>query len=260
MALHRGYIFDLDGVVYAGHRPIPGARDFISKLRKKGVAIRFLSNASFRSRRTIARQLSSMGIKCTEREVINSGYAAAEYIKKRFGKCRVFVVGESDLARELERAGLRTGKRGARAVLSGLDRHMTYEKLSDALDLLRTGATFLACNSDATYPSEKKLMPGAGAMLGALERSSKRRALIIGKPNLFIMRMCLRSMGLRAGEVAVVGDRLETDILLANKAGAFSILVLTGVCSRRAAQRARGKLKPKLIVKDLRSLAGNLRL
>ena len=254
----KGYILDLDGVLYLGRQPIPGARDFIKQLRAKGKRVRFLSIASFRSRKSIARKLSSMGIRCSEDEVINSSHAAAHYIRQRYGRCKVFVVGERGLMKEMKSFGLRTGKQGARVVLVGLDRHINYTKLADALDLLRAGADFLACNDDATYPVENRILPGAGAMVSSLERASGRRALVIGKPNPFIMRMCLRSLGLRASQVAVVGDRLETDILMANKVRAFSILVLTGVSDRETLKKARGRLRPKLVVKNLHELTRKL--
>ena len=258
MATIRAYVMDLDGVMYRGKRPIPGAREFVMHLREKGKLVRFLSNASFLSRITIARKLCSMGVECDEDEVITSGQAAAHYINARFGKCSVFVIGEQGLVDELGLQGLRVGKEGARAVLVGLDRNITYKKMADALDLLRSGAAFLACNSDATYPVEDRIMPGAGAMIGSLEYSSGRKARILGKPNPFIMRLCLRSLGLKASEVAIVGDRLETDVMMANAVGAFSILVLTGVSNRSTLRHAKGNLRPGLIVNDLWELMETL--
>lgn len=254
----KAYIIDLDGVMYRGQRPIPGAREFIDLLRAKRKRVLFLSNASFRSRRTIARQLSSMGVGCSESEIITSSHAAARHIRTKYGQCTVFVIGEQGLVKELKSHGLGVGKQGARAVLVGLDRHINYRKMADALDLLRAGADFLACNSDATYPVENKILPGAGAMLGSLEYASGRKAQILGKPSKFIMRMCLRSLGLRANQVAVVGDRPDTDIMMANEVGAFSILVLTGVSNKRTLAAARGNLKPGLIVNDLRALSKTL--
>ncbi|RLG19426.1 hypothetical protein DRN67_02685 [Candidatus Micrarchaeota archaeon] len=251
MKSFQGYVLDLDGVLYKGSRPIPGARQLLKALRKKHAEICFLSNASFHSRKAIARKLASLGMPCKPSEVINSGYAAAQYILKTYGKCKVFILGEGDLAKEVRGAGLEVGKQNARVVLVGLDRHINYRKLTHALYLLRSGAVFLACNADATYPSEKGIMPGAGAMIGAVQNSSGKKPKIIGKPSSFMMKLCLKLMGLRAQQVAVIGDRLDTDILMANKAGAYSILVLTGVTSSKIAGQAKGASKPDLVVRDL---------
>ena len=275
----KGYILDLDGVVYRGSAPLPGAREFIASLRAAGRKLIFLSNASFGSRAAIAAKLRSMGIKCANSEVINSGYVAAQYIKKKFGRCTVFVAGEQGLVDELKAAGVRVSglgadaagmqvqKKGAaglaarkrrlraRAVVAGFDRHITYEKIADALDLLLAGVPFIASNSDPTYPVENRLLPGAGMVVGALEGCSGRKPLVLGKPNPLMLRACLAAMHLKASEVAVVGDRLETDILMANKAGVFSILVLTGVSGKAELKKAKGLLKPNLIVKDFRRLA-----
>jgi len=250
----RGYILDLDGVVYRGKEPLPGAREFIARLRAAGRKIIFLSNASFGSRAAIAAKLRSMGIKCEDSEVINSGYVAAQYIKKKFGKCAVFVAGEQGLIDELQAAGVQVRKKGARAVVAGFDSHITYEKIADALDLLLAGVPFIASNSDPTYPVENRLLPGAGMVVGALEGCSGRKALVLGKPNPLMLRACLAAMHLKRSEVAVVGDSLKTDVLMANKAKVYSILVLTGVSGRKHAQGACGLMKPKLVVKDLREL------
>ncbi|MDO8339230.1 MAG: HAD-IIA family hydrolase [Candidatus Burarchaeum sp.] len=264
----KGYILDLDGVVYRGSAPVPGALAFIARLRAARRKIIFLSNASFGSRAAIAAKLRSMGIKCKDSEVINSGYVTAQYIKKKFGKCTVFVAGEQGLMDELQAAGVRVQKpgagldvrkrrvrkKGACAVVAGFDRHITYEKIADALDLLLAGVPFIASNSDPTYPVENRLLPGAGMVVGALEGCSGRKPLVLGKPNPLMLRACLAAMHLKPSEVAVVGDRLETDILMANKAKVYSILVLTGVSGRKHAQSARGFMKPKLVVKNLRGL------
>ncbi|VVC04958.1 Haloacid dehalogenase-like hydrolase [Candidatus Burarchaeum australiense] len=250
----KGYVMDLDGVIYRGKRLLPGAREFIALLRARSRKIIFLSNASFGSRAAIAAKLRALGVACSDGEVINSGYVAAQYVKRRFGKCPVFLVGEKGLKDELRAAGVQVRKKGACAVVAGFDSKITYEKIADALDLLLAGVPFIASNSDATYPVENRLLPGAGMIVGALEGCSGRKALVLGKPNPLMVRACLSSMKLKPHEVAVVGDRLETDILMANEVGAYSILVLTGVSSRKHAQAARGMMKPKLVVKDLRAL------
>jgi len=253
--LAKGFVLDLDGVMYRGRAPIPGAREFVEMLRRRGKKVFFLTNASFRSRAGTAEKLRGMGIACDEGEVMNAGYAAARYVREKWGACSVFAVGERGVYEELEAAGIRVAEKGAKAVVVGIDRQFSYEKIAKAFDCLRAGAELIACNADASFPVEDRIMPGAGAMVGALERSAGVKARVIGKPSRFMMHLCVKMMGLKPAEVAVVGDRLETDILMANREGALGVLVLTGVSGHEELKKAKGLMKPKLVVKDLKALA-----
>jgi HAD superfamily hydrolase (TIGR01457 family) len=255
LKLVKGFVLDLDGVMYRGREPIPGAREFVAKLRQQKRKVFFLTNASFRSRSGTAEALRAMGVGCAEDEVMNAGYAAARYVRAKWGKCNVFVVGEKGLHEELELAGIGAGAKNAKAVVVGIDRQFSYGKISQAFDCLRAGAELIACNADASFPVEDRIMPGAGAMVGALERSAGVKARIIGKPSRYMMHLCVKMMGLKPSEVAVVGDRLETDILMANREGALGVLVLTGVSGHAELKKAKGLMRPRLVVDDLKALA-----
>lgn len=224
------YILDLDGVVYHGKTVIPGAVESIGRLRDKGSRVIFLTNNATRTREAIAQRLEDMGISCSAGDVISSAYAASVYIKEQYGPSKIYPVGEQGLVDELERAGHLISGQNQKAdfVVAGLDRQFTYEKLTQALDLLNNGAGFIATNTDAMLPTEHGFLPGAGSMVAAIEAASGKEPFVIGKPEQPIMDVLLREYGLDCNECTVVGDRLETDILAGERAGMQTVLVLTG--------------------------------
>lgn len=220
----------------------------------------FLTNNSTRTRAQYAERLRRMGIECQEHEVITSGYATAEYLHSVAPDgARVLVIGEEGLKVELRLAGLSLSENGpVEFVVVGMDRGFTYEKLRRAQQAILEGAEFIATNPDSTYPMEEGLIPGAGSIVAAVEKASGRRPKVIGKPEPFMLELALRLSGARREESVVVGDRLDTDILAGNKVGMVTVLVLTGVTTEDEARRAKGELRPKFVIPDLRGLAGVL--
>ena len=222
------YILDLDGVVYRGRTVIPGACKSIDRLRSSGSRVVFLTNNATRTRESIARRLEDMEIPCNAGDVISSAYAASVYISEQYGSSTIYPVGEQGLVEELELAGHTINRMNADYVVAGLDREFTYEKLTRALDLLISGAGFIATNNDAMLPTEHGFLPGAGSIVAAIQAASGVVPDVIGKPNKPIMDVLLREYGVRSEECVMVGDRLETDILAGIRAGMRTMLVLTG--------------------------------
>lgn len=248
-------LFDLDGVIYRGEALLPGAVEAVLYCRSKGYATFFLTNNSTRSRRQYVEKLGTLGIECSEEEIITSGYATAQYLRSRSQGAKVFVIGEEGLREELRLAGLRLVYDGhVDFVVVGMDRNFTYKKLMKAQRSILSGAKLIATNPDATFPTEDGLLPGAGSIVAAVERATGRRALVIGKPKTFMLELALRRCGARAEDSVVVGDRLDTDIKAGRRAGMKTVLVLTGVTSEEEARRARGELRPLYIIPDLRHL------
>jgi HAD superfamily hydrolase (TIGR01450 family) len=167
---------------------------------------------------------------------------------------RVYVVGEEGLVEELKLAGLElAGPEEAECVVVGLDRGLTYSKLEGALRCLSRGALLVATNGDPTLPTERGLAPGAGAILAALEAAAGRRAdAVVGKPNAFMYELALREHGIRPGEALAVGDRLDTDVEGAKRAGLAAALVLTGAAKLSDLERAR--VKPDFVLGSIRDL------
>ena len=228
----RGYIFDLDGTVYLGENIIPGAPETIAGLRKRGCGVVFLSNKPLQPREVYAEKLSRLGIPASPDDVINSSLVLAQYLVREMAEAIVFVIGEQPLLDEMAAAGLLLSDDPEKidVVIASFDRTFDYRKLDIGYQALRRGARFFATNADRTCPIEGGDIPDAGAVIGALEGCSGRKVeLVAGKPSAMIVEMVLEKLGLSAADCLMVGDRLETDILMGNQAGMSTALVLTGV-------------------------------
>jgi len=248
-------ILDLDGVLYVGETPVEGVAEFMGRWRERGGKVAFVTNNSSLSRRDYARKLERMGIQARPEEVFTSGYLAAEYLRRRAPGARVHVVGERGLREELRKAGMRlVGGEGADYVVVGIDRDFNYRKLEEALRALRAGAVFLATNADPTYPTERGLLPGAGAMVSALSFSSGRRPLVLGKPSTRLYRMALSFLGTEPGKTAAVGDRLDLDVRPAKRLGMVSILVLSGVTGPESLKGLKREERPDMVLNRLPEL------
>ncbi|ABN70403.1 HAD-superfamily hydrolase, subfamily IIA [Staphylothermus marinus F1] len=251
--MYKGVIIDLDGVVWRGEKPLKNNIEAIKKLEKSGLKIIYLSNNATRSRIEYVYKIRRYGLKASEKNVINSAFAAAQYIVENGGS-NIFIIGEAGLYYECTKAGLLPVTIGtpAQHVLVGLDRFVTYNKLLYATELIRNGAKFIAANTDKTFPVENRLDPGAGSIVAFLEASTgKKPDAIIGKPNPWILDLALRMNGLSRKDVLIVGDRLDTDILLGINCGADTLLVLTGVNSIEDIEKT--GINPKYVAKDLLS-------
>jgi len=268
MAMMKAYILDLDGVIFRGSEVIAGAPDAVNRLRKSARVV-FLTNNSTQSRDAVSARLNASGIRCREGDVITAGYAAAVYIRKRYGAQKIYPIGEAGLIRELKAEGHeiypgedrdrdcgRGGVEGscegsdndtvADFVVVGLDRDFTYEKLRIGLQNILAGAGLIATNTDPLLPVESGFLPGAGAIVRALETASGRSAFVIGKPNPPMMDAVIDHLGLPAQECTLVGDRLETDILAGSRYGMKTVLVLSGVETEESVRQSR--IKPDAVI------------
>ena len=235
MSNFRGYIFDLDGTVYLGENVIPGAPQVIADLRAQGCGVVFLSNKPLQPRAVYAEKLTRLGIPTSSDDVINSSLVLAQYLVREMADATVFVIGEQPLVDEIAAAGLTISDNPGEidVVIASFDRTFDYRKLNIGYQALRLGARFFATNADRTCPVEGGQIPDAAAVIGALEGCSGRKVeLVAGKPSAMIVAMTLERLALQAGDCLMVGDRLETDMLMGNKAGISTALVLTGVTQR----------------------------
>lgn len=253
---------DMDGVLYRGDHPLPGAVDTLNTLRSRGVRVAFLTNNASRHREELAARMTRLGFACAADDVWGSAYITALYLSRRAPEARVFLVGTAGMRREMQEAGLMVvpTHEGATHVVAGLDMTLTYEKLAHAHYAICNGATFIATNLDATFPdSPTTATPGGGALVAALTTSTGVTPLVIGKPQPTGLSLIAASWGVSAADVAVVGDRLDTDIAAANAFGCLSVLVLTGVSTRAEAERAVAAERPGVILESLADLLAVLR-
>ncbi|GIV19905.1 MAG: hypothetical protein KatS3mg023_1656 [Armatimonadota bacterium] len=257
---HRLYIFDLDGVIYRGEEPMPFAAETIHRLRREGKMVRFLTNNSALTREAYVRRLTGMGIPCDEEDFMTSAYATALYLQSQgaSGK-RVFIVGEEGIHEELRRIGMQVvtdpEEEGADYVVVGIDRDFTYDKLRRAHYAIQQGAQFIATNRDATYPAAGgKIVPGGGAIVAAIATCTGVEPLVIGKPNVYSIQLLLQRSGVLPSQAVLVGDRLDTDVLVGKRAGVYTVLVLTGVTSEEEVWQAPPEMTPQRVIGTLAEL------
>ena len=260
------YVFDLDGVMYLGDTPIAHATEAVERLMHAGHHVYFLTNNSGRTRRDYQDKLARVnGLSVPEDAIYTSAYATALYLKAQGVAGRtVFVIGEPGLAQELAQSG---GLRPVTVpdavphtdidyVVVGIDTHFTYDKLRFAHAAITRGhATFLATNRDATFPMEQGEIPGGGSLVAALATATGREPLTIGKPETHAYETILQAAGVPAARSVMIGDRLDTDIALGNRAGAHTVLVLTGVTPTEAAHSAPPEWRPERIIGNLQDLS-----
>ncbi|MBM4466443.1 MAG: molybdenum cofactor cytidylyltransferase [Chloroflexi bacterium] len=245
-------IIDLDGVVYRGDEAIVGAREFVALLQREGVPFVLLTNNSTRTPGQYVTRLAQMGIAVEEGDILTSAQATALYMERIAPPgARVYAIGEEGLRTALgEKYTITEGE--ADFVVVGMDRGLTYEKLRAATLLIRSRARFIATNPDKTLPTKEGLVPGNGAIIAALQAATGVAPFVVGKPEPAIFDLALARMGAGKEGAAVIGDRLETDILGGQRAGLITILVLSGATSRQ--ELANSPVKPDLVFDDLRQL------
>ena len=247
----KGVIFDLDGTVYLSDHLIPGARQVIETLREQGRRMVFVSNKPLQSRTDYAAKLTRLGVPTHPDDVINSSLVLTHYLSREMPGVTVYAIGEPPLLEELA-AGFRLSEDPdeIEAVIASFDRTFDYRKLNIGFQALRRGARFFATNADATCPIAGGEIPDAAAVIGALEGCSKRKVeLVVGKPSPLIVEAALERLGLPAGECLMVGDRVETDILMGHRAGMTTALVLTGVTRR--ADLAHAPAQPDYVLESI---------
>lgn len=256
------YVFDLDGVIYRGDEPQPHARETVLALRDMGHTVRFYTNNSAQSRRSYAAKLESMSIPTPIEHIMTSSYATALYFLEQGAVGRsVYQIGESGIKEELEAVGMKVitdcGSPDAHIdyVVVGIDRDFHYNKLARAQNAILHGARFIATNEDATFPVEGgAVMPGGGSIVAAVRAATSVDPFVIGKPQTYAFDKILELTHTAPDRAIMVGDRLDTDIEVGNRAGAHTVLVLTGVSTREQAQDALGCLRPERIIDTLAEL------
>ena len=252
---HRGWLFDLDGTVYRGEVLIPGADATIAALRAAGRRVVFLSNKPLQTRADYARKLTKLGIPTGADEVLNSSIVLARHLAVLDPGAPVFVIGEPPMIAELAAHGfeVRPDHR-VRWVVIAFDRTFDYAKLDTALQAVRrSNARLIATNPDRTCPTEDGEIPDCAGMIAAVEAVTGREVeAIVGKPSPIILEVALAALGVTAADAVMVGDRIETDIVMGKRLGLGTVLVLSGIT---AADDARiGEVGPDLVLPSIREL------
>ena len=243
---------DLDGTIYLGGEPIEGALDFLERLKQRGIRRFFLSNNSSKSVSQYLEKLTSMGIPATEQDILLSTHDLLSWLKKE-GITETYLVGTGGMREMLEDDGIRTRAQSPQYVVLGYDTEINYEKLSTASIHLHRGVPMIASHPDIVCPSPDGGLPDTGAYIDLFEATTGVRPVhICGKPNPGMILHKIVELGLRPDNCAMVGDRLYTDIEMAERSGVHGILVLSGEATMSDASQA--TQKPSLIVDSVASL------
>lgn len=252
----KAYIFDMDGVLYRGAAPLPGAVELFAALELRGIDYRLATNNSTLTPAQYVVKLAGMGIEVLESAIVTSGTATRQYLQSALpADSGVLVVGEPALSDQLFATGHLHPAQSAdeiAAVVVGLDREFTYAKLYDAHMAIQSGARFVATNADVTLPTEVGLVPGCGSIVAAISASTGIEPAIVGKPETLLFEIAFEQMGCSPLETVAIGDRLDTDIIAAGKTGLLSLMVLTGVSTRE--EIATAAIKPDMVFTDLNAI------
>jgi arabinose operon protein AraL len=249
-----GFILDLDGTVYTGHRPIEGAVEAIAWLRSRGKRIVFLSNRGNISRRMCRERLEAIGVTCETEEIILTSSVVSRYLAEHEPDARVWVLGEQGLRDELALHGVQFAARPQEATRLVVTLHetLTYAELNDAFRAVRAGARIIATNDDRTFPGEDGEAIDVGAVLAALAHATGTESdTVVGKPSPVMAKAALDRLGLPPERCLVVGDSLRSDIAMGKRAGIRTALVLTGSATREAAMAQDPAERPDWILDSL---------
>jgi 4-nitrophenyl phosphatase len=256
----RTLLIDGDGVLWRGDKAVPGLDHFATVLRQRGIRWALLTNNNTRTVADYVTKLSGFGLDADASMIFASSTVTADYLKTRYGVgAPIHAVGMSGLIEALKEAGcdLTHGEQAPEhdvvAVAAGMDRDLNFEKVKIAIRLILNGAEFVATNTDGTYPTPDGLSPGTGMVIGALQASSGVTPTVIGKPERAIFEAAMKALDADVATTAMIGDRLETDILGAQRIGIATIGVLSGVSTKE--QLVGSEIQPDVVYESIAEVA-----
>ena len=225
----RGFICDMDGVIYHGNRLLPGVPEFVEWLQKENKQFLFLTNGSERSPRELQEKLQRLGIQVPAENFYTSALATASFLASQCPGGSTYVIGEAGLTNALYEKGFSMNDMNPDYVVVGETRSYSFERIERAVNLVRGGAKLIGTNPDLTDPIEKGIAPATGSLIAPIELATGIKAYFVGKPNPLMMQHALELIGCKREETAIVGDRMDTDIIAGLHAEIATILVLSGV-------------------------------
>ncbi|MCL5428443.1 MAG: HAD-IIA family hydrolase [Chloroflexi bacterium] len=249
----RALLLDMDGVLWRDTEPIGDLAAIMKKIAAKGLRTAFVTNNATRTVEQYQEKFLGFGLEIPAEQIHTSAKVAAHLLGEQY-QCggHVYVIGERGLVEALQEKGFKNTDTDCLAVVVGLDRELTYDKLATATHLIRSGVAFIGTNPDRTLPSPNGEVPGAGSILAALEAASDVKPIIIGKPERALLDSALAQLVVQPAEALMVGDRVETDVAAGQKAGCRTALLLSGVTSETSARA--WQPAPDYIEKDLERL------
>lgn len=252
-------LLDGDGVLWRAETPITGIQDLFTTLNEKRINWALLTNNNTHTVETYVNKLARFGVQTNPSQVFTSSSVTAAYLQEKYGQgAHLHVVGMEGLIKTLQDAGFTvyTGEQmppeRVVAVVAGMDRGLTHDKVKVALRLILAGAPFIATNTDGSFVTPDGINPGTGMVIGALQATSGKEPIVIGKPQAAIFEAAMKRFRTTPGKTLMVGDRLNTDILGANRLGIQTVAVMTGVTSRE--ELSASEIQPDLVLEDIKEL------
>jgi len=251
----EAFICDMDGVIYHGNQILRYVREFVDWLQTENKKFLFLTNSSERAPRELAQKLARMGLQVSEEHFYTSALATASFLASQCPNGSVYVIGEPGLVNALYDAGFSMNDYNPDYVVFGETRSLSYEKIERAVKLVQNGAKLIGTNSDLTGPVDGGLIaPACRALISPIEMATGKKAYFIGKPNPLMMRHALKTLGCPASDVAIVGDRMDTDIIAGIESELDTVLVLTGVSSTETIKQF--PYQPNYVLKGVGEIIG----
>src|SRR5436853_1873806 len=233
----KHYLTDMDGVIVRGNTLIPGAAEFLQRLRTQGIPFLILTNNSQYTPRDLQVRLAYMGLDVPPDAIFTSTLATAQFLHEQRPGGRAFAIGESGLTTALHNVGFVLTDQEPEYVVLGETTAYSFERITRAIRFVMAGARFIATNPDQMGPGEGGIVPATGAVAALISAATGIKPYFIGKPNPLMMRTALRTIEAHSEDSAIIGDRMDTDIVAGIESGLRTILVLSGVTTRQQAER-----------------------
>lgn len=249
----KGYICDMDGVIYHGNRLLPGAQAFVDFLQRENKEYLFLTNSSERAPRELAQKLQRLGLTVSEDHFYTSALSTAAFLKEQCPGGSAYVIGEPGLVGALYDAGFTMNDVNPDYVVLGETHTYSYDKIEKAVSLVLKGAKLIGTNSDLTGPIENGIAPATRALMSPIVLATGRTAYYLGKPNPLMMRHGIHLLGVTNEEAVIIGDRMDTDIVSGIESGIDTVLVLSGVTSVEEMQTF--PYQPKYVLQGVGDIA-----
>jgi NagD protein len=252
----RSWLMDMDGVLVREEHPIPGASAFLARLRELDLPFLVLTNNSIYTRRDLAARLAASGLDVPEESIWTSALATADFLQSQRPDGTAFTIGEAGLTTALHAAGYTLTERDPDYVVLGETRTYSFERIAQAIRLVLGGARFIATNPDPTGPTPDGPLPATGSVAALISRATGVEPYFVGKPNPLMMRSALNAIDAHSETTAMVGDRMDPDVVSGLEAGVYTVLVLTGSTTREQAEAF--PYRPSLIVDSIADLVDDV--
>ena len=242
----KGFLCDMDGVIYKGNFLLPGVKEFVEWLYREDKKFLFLTNGSGKTPKELQQKLARMGLEVDESHFYTSALATAKFLSRQSPGCSAYVIGEPGLFNALHDVGITFNDVDPDYVIIGETINYNYALICRAMHHVFNGAKLIGTNTDLTGPSESGIIPACRALVAPVELTTGKSAYYIGKPNPLMMRTGLQILGIHSAETAIIGDRMDTDIIAGIESGLDSVLVLSGVTARNDIEQY--AYRPRLVL------------